>query len=133
MTVAFTVGKVQAKSYMEKQPAAVRELAEAAAKDAPACHCRDGNDVLPDALYSAPVAAAKSHRMILPKQIPPSARVIASTALLLMALLAFKWCVPVAYVYPPVWVTANHGTVTCVADNKSWPARGNICYSVDAR
>jgi hypothetical protein len=30
--------------------------------------------------------------MTLPKQIPPAARVIASTVLLLMALLAFKWC-----------------------------------------
>lgn len=30
--------------------------------------------------------------MTLPKRIPLAARVIASTALLLMAMLAFKWC-----------------------------------------
>lgn len=30
--------------------------------------------------------------MTLPKQIPPCARVIASTTLIIFALLAFKWC-----------------------------------------
>lgn len=34
-----------------------------------------------------------NQRMTLPKQIPPAARVIASTTLLLAALLAYKWCV----------------------------------------
>lgn len=30
--------------------------------------------------------------LALPKQIPPAARVIASTTLIVLALLAFKWC-----------------------------------------